>query len=100
MDSCFLFNKKTRTDIAEKAVIALIKAHVFKNSDSFGQEFLQLLFKGVSTSIKKQMSTPTKKVYQEHVEVESSPKKKLKVIMTQKSHFKTSGKKKKKLELL
>ena len=98
LDSCFLFNKKTRTDIAEKAVIALIKANVFKKSDSFGQEFLQLLFKEVtvSTSIKKQISTPKRKVYQEHVEVKSSPKKKLKVTMTKKSLFKTSGKKKKK----
>ena len=100
VDSCFLFHKKTRTDIAEKAVIALIKANTFKQAESVGQEFLQLLFKEitVSASIKKQISTPKRKMYQKHVEVNSSPwssSQKPKVTKTQRSLFKPTLKKKK-----
>ena len=68
--SCLLFFKSKRNHIVEQAVIALIKSYLFTQLEGFDQELI--LREVPVASIKTQIVTPKRKMYQKHVEIKSS----------------------------
>ena len=66
-----MFFKSKRNHIVEQAVIALIKSNLFTQSEGFDQELI-LGEVPVAASIKTQIVTPKRKMYQKHVEIKSS----------------------------
>ena len=93
--SLFLYSGKHRTFVHAAALLSLINDGILKKSEGFKEGLMSLLLKeaSVSASIKKQIDTPRRKPFQEHMSVNSSPRSKDKV-KAKRPLFKASGKKK------
>ena len=96
--SVFLYNSTQRQFIRGDCLVALIKDNTFKNAQTFGKELIALLCKeaAVSATVKTHIATPKRRVFETHLEVDST--KMTDKLKTKRTLFKRTSHKKKKAQ--
>ena len=96
-NTVFLFHGKQRQFIRADCLVALIEDNAFKSKQTFGKGLMDVLWKeaAVSASMKRQIVTPKRRVFEEHLEVDTKAKKLKDKGKTKRSLFKGGLSKKK-----